>query len=70
MMLRTVLAAALVGGAAVLLPCDPNIARCDPASPLFDATLCYRSGHGGGYSCDPYGDAYDPNYCASQRSSR
>ena len=41
---------------------------CDPASPLFDPTICYNeSPRHGGYSCDPYGPAYDPNYCAAQR---
>jgi len=41
---------------------------CDPASPLYDATVCYNeSGPHRGYGCDPYGPAYDPNYCAAQR---
>ncbi len=40
---------------------------CDPASPLFDPTVCYNSPHRGGYSCDPFGPAYDPNFCAAQR---
>jgi hypothetical protein len=40
---------------------------CDPASPLYDATICYNESPHGGYGCDPYGPAYDPNYCAAQR---
>lgn len=40
---------------------------CDPASPLFDPTVCYNESPHGGYCCDPYGPAYDPNYCAAQR---
>jgi hypothetical protein len=42
-----------------------DIARCNPASPLFDARLCYYGpNHHGNYSCDPYGDAYNSDYCA------
>jgi hypothetical protein len=40
---------------------------CDPASPLFDSTLCYNESPHGGYGCDPLWSAYDPNYCAAQR---
>ena len=39
---------------------------CNPASPLFDPTICYNESPHGGYACDPYGPAYDPNYCATQ----
>jgi hypothetical protein len=40
---------------------------CDPASPLYDATICYNDGPHRGYGCDPYAPAYDPDYCAAQR---
>jgi hypothetical protein len=47
-MTRLIVSAALVGAAVVVLPCEPNIARCDPASPLYDRVLCYYSGGRGG----------------------
>jgi hypothetical protein len=69
--MRAVLVALLcVAGAAVSAPAAhaSPVQWCDPASPLFDPTLCYNeSGPHRGYSCDPYGPAYDPNYCAAQR---
>jgi hypothetical protein len=44
---------------------------CDPASPLFDPTICYNEAPstGGSYACDPFGPAYDPDYCAAQNRS-
>jgi hypothetical protein len=66
-MTRLIVSAALVGAAVVVRPCEPNIARCDPASPLYDRVLCYYSGGAADPACDPFGPAFDPNYCASQR---
>jgi len=43
---------------------------CDPASPLFDPTICYNeSPSTGSFACDPFGPAYDPDYCATQDRS-
>ncbi|MEY8017006.1 hypothetical protein [Mycobacterium servetii] len=60
-------AAALIG----VIPMPPAHAGpvqwCDPSSPLFDPTICYNeSPSTGSYACDPYGPAYNANYCASQ----
>ncbi|BBZ44829.1 hypothetical protein [Mycobacterium parmense] len=40
---------------------------CDPASSLFDPTICYSDSHErGGKSRDPFGPVYDPDYCAAK----
>jgi hypothetical protein len=48
------------------VPVGP-IQWCDPASPLFDPTVCYNDGgpHSG-YACDSFSDAYNADYCAAQ----
>ena len=69
-MMPTAVAAVCVATAVMFgipAPAGP-IQWCDPASPLYDAAVCYNeSGPHRGYSCDPYGPAYDPDYCAAQR---
>jgi hypothetical protein len=68
---RFALAALLCAAATFSTPAPAHagpVQWCDPASPLYDATLCYNeSGPHRGYACDPYGPAYDPNYCAAQQ---
>jgi hypothetical protein len=74
---RTLLTAAVVGCAlsaanvAIGPPAHAGpIQWCDPASPLFDPTICYNeSPSTGSYACDPFGPAYDPTYCAAQDRS-
>jgi hypothetical protein len=51
-------AAAFVA-AADFSPPAQAIQWCDPSSPLYDPTVCYNETHRGGYSCDPYGPAYN-----------
>jgi|GEM_PF-4256867 len=69
--IAAVIGCALCAAAAVASP--PTHAGpvqwCNPASPLFDPTICYNESPPGGYSCDPFGPAYDPNYCATQNRS-
>jgi hypothetical protein len=55
--------------AGLLAPAGP-ITWSDPSSPLFDKFVCYNESHGVGYGCDPFGPAYDPNFCAAQSGSR
>ena len=75
-MIRTFIAAAAVACAlpAAMVAVSPPahagpIQWCDPASPLFDPTICYNESPGGGYSCDPFGPAYNADYCAAQGRS-
>ena len=71
MIRRSVVIAAFLGAPFLALASAHAgpIQWCDLASPPFDPTICYNESppHHGGYSCDPYGPAYDPNYCAAQR---
>lgn len=60
------LSAAVVCALSVVVAPEGPVQWCDPASPLFDPTICYNTSPGAGQGCDPFGPAYDPDYCAAR----
>jgi hypothetical protein len=69
--LMAMLALAATFVAASPAAADPLSGWCNPSSPLFDPTICWK-GHGstGGVACDPYNDSYNPNYCQATRGRK
>jgi hypothetical protein len=62
--MNLVAAVLLAAHLAVPAPSGP-VQWCNPASPLFDPVICYNEHPSRSVACDPYGPAYDPDYCAA-----